>query len=424
MTELSADLRRRGLIHQMTDPELPKLLDHDSLTLYIGFDPTADSLHVGNLLQLCNLRRMQEAGHRPIALVGGGTGLIGDPSGKEEERALPDPGRLEANRAAIGRQVERFLDFQGGRALLLDNAGWLRSYPLIEFLRDVGKNFSVNEMIRKESVRTRLHGREQGISFTEFSYMLLQAYDFFHLFEHHGCRLQLGGSDQWGNITEGVDLIRRLRGVQAYGLTSPLILKADGTKFGKTETGTVWLDPSRTSPYRFFQYWVRADDGEVGQFLRFFTWLPIERIEELERETATRPELREAQRVLAREVTALVHGEAEAAAAERAAAVLFTEDIAGLDERPLLAVFADAPSGTRPRTDLEGGGLALVDALVQAGLAPSKSAARTLVRQRGASVNNRVEDDETRRLGTADLLCGRYVVLRKGRRDHHLISFD
>jgi tyrosyl-tRNA synthetase len=424
VTELFADLQWRGLVHQLTDPALVKLLDNDALTLYIGFDPTADSLHVGSLLQLCNLRRMQEAGHRPIALVGGGTGLIGDPSGKEDERVLPDAGRLEVNREAIRRQVERFLDFEGGGALLLDNADWLRAYPLTDFLRDVGKHFSINEMIRKESVRTRLEGREQGISFTEFSYMLLQAYDFLHLYDKHGCRLQLGGSDQWGNITEGVDLIRRLRGAQAYGLTSPLIVKADGTKFGKTETGTVWLDAARTSPYQFFQYWVRTDDREVGLFLRYFTWLPHERIEELDQETLVRPERREAQRVLARSVTALVHGQAEAAAAERAAAVLFTEDIAGLDERTLLEVFADAPSSTRPGSDLEGQGLALVDALVDAGLATSKSAARTLIRQRGASVNNRVVEDEERRLRTDDLLCGRYLVLRRGRRDHHLVRFQ
>ncbi|HMC52476.1 MAG TPA: tyrosine--tRNA ligase [Acidimicrobiales bacterium] len=423
MSELSAELQWRGLVHQMTDPELPKLLDHDSLTFYAGFDPTADSLHVGSLLQLCTMRRVQEAGHRPIALVGGGTGLIGDPSGKEDERALPDAERLEANREAIRGQLERFIDFTDGHGLLLDNAGWLRAYPLTDFLRDVGKHFSVNEMIRKESVRSRLEGREHGISFTEFSYMLLQAYDFLHLFDHHGCRLQLGGSDQWGNITEGVDLIRRLRGGQAYGLTSPLILKADGTKFGKTETGTVWLDPARTSPYRFFQYWVRTDDHEVGMLLRFFTWLPPERVQELDDETAARPDRREAHRVLARSVTALVHGEAQAAAAERAAQVLFTEDIAGLDEPTLLEVFADAPSSTRPRADLEGEGLPLVDALVGAGLAPSKSAARTLVRQKGASVNNRVEEDEARRLGAEDLLCGGYLVLRKGRRDHHLVRF-
>ena len=419
MSEVFSDLEWRGLVHQITDPELPKLLDHDSLTFYVGFDPTADSLHVGSLLQLCTMRRMQEGGHRPIALVGGGTGLIGDPSGKEDERTLVEVERLETYREGFRRQIGRFLDVP-----LLDNAEWLRNYPLTDFLRDVGKHFSINEMIRKESVRTRLEGREHGISFTEFSYMLLQAYDFLHLFDLHDCRLQLGGSDQWGNITEGVDLIRRLRGAQAYGLTSPLIVKADGTKFGKTETGTVWLDAARTSPYQLFQYWVRTDDREVGQFLRFFTWLSHERIRELDEERAARPEKREAQRVLARSVTALVHGEAEAAAAERAAAVLFTEDIASLEERTLLEVFADAPSSTRPRPDLEGSGLPLVDALADAGLVTSKSEARKLIRQRGASVNNRVEADEGRRLTTDDLLSGRYVVLRRGRRDHHLVRFE
>ncbi|MHB1536760.1 MAG: tyrosine--tRNA ligase, partial [Acidimicrobiales bacterium] len=316
MPALFPELSWRGLIHQVTDPEaLPKLLDSDRLVGYIGFDPSADSLHVGHLQQLCLLRRLQDAGHRPIALVGGGTGMIGDPSGKSEERTLLAPEDLAANTAGIRAQLEGFLDFGADAAILADNAEWLGRVPLLEFLRDVGKRFSINEMIRKDSIRSRLEGREQGLSFTEFSYMLLQAWDFVSLFDLHGCRLQLGGSDQWGNITEGVELLRRMRGAQGYGLTSPLVVKADGTKFGKTEGGTVWLSAQRTSPYEFFQFWLRSADDEAGGFLRRFTFLDRADVEELDRCTATHPERREAQRALAREVTARVHGPAAAAAA-------------------------------------------------------------------------------------------------------------
>jgi tyrosyl-tRNA synthetase len=282
MSGLFDDLTWRGLVHQVTDVEaLPKLLDGDSLAAYIGFDPTADSLHVGSLLQITLLRRLQKAGHTPIALLGGGTGMIGDPSGKAEERVLLGREELEHNKEGIRAQLERFIDFgtaaegRSGagprRAILEDNFSWLGDARLLDFLRDVGKLFSVNDMVRKDSVRSRLHGREQGVSFTEFSYMLLQAWDFLQLFDRYGCRLQLGGSDQWGNITEGVDLIRRRREVQAFGLTSPLITKADGTKFGKTEAGNVWLDPRRTSPYAFYQFWIRTPDAEVGGHLRAFT---------------------------------------------------------------------------------------------------------------------------------------------------------
>ena len=429
MPTLFEDLTWRGLVHQVTDPELAKLLDHDRLSAYVGFDPTAESLHVGNLMGICNLMRLQRAGHRPIALVGGGTGLVGDPSGKTEERALLRMEQLRANVAGIRAQLERFLDFTPAagerRAMLVDNGEWLWELNLMEFLRDIGKLFTVNQMIARESVRARLEGREHGISYTEFSYMLLQAYDFLHLHDTHGCRLQMGGSDQWGNIVSGVDLIHRERpGSQAFGLTWPLVLKADGTKFGKSEAGNVWLDPDRTSPYQLFQHFVRVDDASVGTYLRYFTFLPPERIEELDAGTRERPERREAQRALAREVTSLVHGPDQAEKAARAAGVLFTEEIAGLDERTLLDVFAEAPSSTRPRTDLDGDGVPLVDALVQAGVAPSKSAARTFVTQGGVYVNNRRETDLDRRLTAADALHGRYVVLRKGKRDHHLLRLE
>ncbi len=368
MPGLLEDLRWRGLVHQMTDQEtLPGRLEAGGMVLYIGFDPTADSLHVGHLQQLCTLRRYQEAGHRPIALVGGGTGMIGDPSGKSEERNLLGPAELEANRAAIGAQMARFLDIRpGGPATLVDNLEWLGSADLIGFLRDVGKLFSVNEMVRKDSVRARLEGREQSLSFTEFAYMLLQAWDFLELYDRYRCELQLGGSDQWGNITEGVDLIRRRRGTQAFGLTSPLVTKADGTKFGKTESGNVWLDPVRTTPYTFFQFWLRTDDSEVGSYLRRFTFLDPERIEELEQATADHPERREAQRALALEMTALVHGEDEAHRARDAAAVLFTAEIGSLDPLTLERALADAPSTVVSRADLDEG-LGVVGALVQLG---------------------------------------------------------
>jgi tyrosyl-tRNA synthetase len=415
------ELRWRGLIHQLTDPEaLPKLLDRDRLTLYVGFDPTADSLHVGHLLQICTMRRLQQAGHRPIALVGGGTGMIGDPSGKSDERNLLTVEQMDANRAGIRSQLERFFDFGPEGAILVDNVEWLGSVPLLDFLRDIGKVFSVNEMTRKDSVRLRLEGREQSLSYTEFSYMLLQAWDFLQLFDRHGCRLQLGGSDQWGNITEGVDLIRRKREAQAFGLTSPLVLKADGSKFGKTESGSVWLDPARTSPYEFFQYWLRTADSDAGTYLRSFTSLDRPAIEELEAATAEQPERREAQRVLAREMTALVHGPEEAARVERAAEVLFTVEVVALDEDSLAAGLADAPSTVLGPGELESG-LTLVEVLVRTGLASSKGDARRHIAAGAVSVNNRREGED-RSLSRTDALHGRWVILRRGRQHHVLVG--
>jgi tyrosyl-tRNA synthetase len=423
MSGLYQDLTWRGLVHQVTDPEaLPKLLDGDSLVGFIGFDPTADSLHIGNLLQICSLRRLAEAGHTPIALLGGGTGMIGDPSGKSDERVLLTADQLGANTEHIRSQLSRFLEFRpsgggSGGAILEDNATWLRPAPLLDFLRDVGKVFSVNEMIRKDSVRSRLEGREQGISFTEFSYMLLQAWDFLQLFDRYGCRLQLGGSDQWGNIIEGVDLIRRRREVQAFGLTSPLITKADGTKFGKTESGNVWLDPGRTSRYQFFQYWIRTADGDVGPYLRAFTFLDRPTIEALDQATAEAPQRREAQRVLAREVTTLVHGAEEAAKAERAAAVLFPEEVAALDHSTLAAALAEAPS-TPVGADELGRGLSLGEALIRTGLASSRSDARRQISGGGVYVNNRKQPGD-RPLGPDDAI-GRFVILRRGKTQHVL----
>jgi tyrosyl-tRNA synthetase len=426
MVTLLEDLRFRGLVHQMTDPALADHLVADSLTAYSGFDPTAESLHVGHLLQMCNLRRLQLAGHRPIAVAGGATGMIGDPGGKSEERTLLSPEELRRNTEGIHAQLRGFLELEGaagGTAVLVDNSEWLGSLSLLEFLRDVGKHFTVGQMTAKDSVRTRLARPEQGISYTEFSYMLLQAYDFLHLFDTFGCRLQLGGSDQWGNITMGIDLIRRLRRTEAWGLTTPLVVKADGTKFGKTETGTVWLDPARTSPYQLHQFFLRTEDEVVGTYLRYFTFLPHDAITELDGATAARPERREAQRELARQVCTLVHGPGETARAEEAAAALFGEGITSLDERSLLEVFGEAPSSSVARGRLDDGGVPLVDLLAETGVLPSKSRARATLEQGGVYVNNRREHDVERAIDADDLIAGRYLVLRRGKRDYHLVSF-
>jgi len=415
---LSEDLAFRGLIHQMTDPELLKRLDVPGLTVYAGFDPSADSLHVGNLLQLCTLRRFQMHGHRPISLAGGGTGMIGDPGGKQDERQLLDRQTLDHYLERIRPQLAQLLDLND--ALLLNNADWLGSLSTIEFLRDVGKHFTVNQMVAKESVKTRFERPDHGISYTEFSYMLLQAYDFLRLHVDHGCDLQIGGSDQWGNITMGVELIRKTCGDEAWGLTTPLVLKADGTKYGKTESGTVWLDPERTSPYAMYQFFLHTSDEQVGELLRYLTFLEPDQITELDAETASHPERRAGQHALARAVVALVHGDDEVARCEEASAALFGEEIAGLSEEMLLAVTQDAPTTPLPRQELVDG-LVLVDALVRTGLAKSKGEARRTIDQGGAYVNNVRISDATHALGTGDLLHDRYVVLRKGRRDVHIV---
>jgi tyrosyl-tRNA synthetase len=423
MGDLVADLEFRGLWHQEAGTGLRERLGASPVTAYIGFDPTADSLHVGSLLPLCLLRRLQQQGHRPIAVAGGGTGLIGDPGGRAEERALLDDDQLQRNLSGIRVQLEQFVDLGDGGGLLLDNGSWLRDLPVVGFLRDVGKHFTVNDMVAKESVRARLARPDQGISYTEFSYMLLQAYDFLHLYDEHHCELQLGGSDQYGNITMGVELVRKVRGAAVHGLTSPLVLKADGSKFGKSESGNVWLDPARTSPYAFYQFFFRTEDAAVGRYLRYFTFLDHEAILDLDRSTAEHPEQRQAQRALAREVCTLVHGQQETARAEQAAAALFSEEIAELDERTLLEVCADAPSSVVARSELDDG-LTVVDALARSGLVGSKSQARTALQQGGAYVNNRRVSDIDARLGRGDLLFDRYVVLRRGRRDYHLVRFD
>jgi tyrosyl-tRNA synthetase len=373
------------------------------------------------------LRRLQLAGNRPILLAGGGTGLIGDPGGKSDERPLLSVEQLAANVEGIRAQLGRFLDLspEAGQAqgLLLDNSAWLCSYGFIDFLRDVGKHFTVNQMMAKESVKSRLERPDQGISYTEFSYMLLQAYDYLHLFDAHGCRLQLGGSDQWGNITMGLELIRKVRGEEAFALTYPLLVRADGTKYGKSESGAIWLDATKSSPFELYQFFVRTPDDEVGRLLRSFTFLSREEIEALDLEVAERPERREAQRALARAVCTLVHGPTETERAEAASQALFSEDLAKLDEVQLLQVFANAPSTALPRAQLDGDGLDLLDVLVSTGLVASKSAARTALAQGGVYLNGRRRDVKEARLRRDDLLHDRYVVLRRGRQSTHLLRF-
>ena len=412
------ELEWRGAVAQSTDPELPTLLRQESLTVYLGIDVTAESLHVGHLFGLMNLARLQRAGHRPIALLGGGTTLIGDPSGREEERPLLSDDEIAANAAAIRAQVERFVDLSPGRGTLVNNADWLRPLRLTDFLREVGKHFTVNVMIAKESVRARLEEREQGISYTEFSYMLLQAYDFLHLFDEHGCTLQIGGSDQWGNITAGIDLIRRNRGGHAYGLTFPLITSASGRKFSKSDPDNPWLSPEKTSPYRFFQYWLNSDDRDVGMYLRLLTDLPRSTIEELDQATAEHPERRQAQQALAWDLTVRVHGEAAAESARRASEALFGGDPTTLSESELLEVFADAPSSEAGRD-----GATVLDLFAQALEGGSKSAAGRTASQGGAYVNSRQEKELDRPVREDELVAGRYLVLRKGRKRYHLIRF-
>lgn len=426
MTDIFSELQWRGLIHQATDPDhLGPWLQAASRTLYAGFDPTSDSLHVGSLLPLLLLRRFQRAGHRPIALVGGATGMIGDPSGKSEERQLLSREQLEANVAGIEQQMRQFLDFEGQHAaILVNNYDWMRGFTFLDFLRDVGKNFPVNVMLAKDSVRSRLERADVGISYTEFSYMLLQAYDFVYLYRHYGCELQIGGSDQWGNITAGIDLARRMHGVQLYGITCPLLTKADGSKMGKTEMGTVWLSAAKTSPYRFYQYWINVEDVDAGRCLRFLTELPREEIEHLDRQRETQPHLRESQKRLAEELTRLVHGPQGLARAQQASEVLFGREIAGLSEAEVNEIFADVPSAVVPRDTLSGDGWPVIDALCTTGLAASKSEARRITEQGGAYVNNRRVDDLQARLTTAHLLAGRTVVLRAGKKKYALLRFE
>ncbi len=421
--DLLNDLDERGLVHDSTDRRaLAERLARGPLRLYCGFDPTADSLHVGSLVPILGLRRFQLAGHRPIALAGGATGMIGDPSGKSAERNLLDASTLDANLAGICGQLERLLDFTPGpsQAVIVDNNRWIAEVRLVDFLRDVGKHVTVNQMVAKDSVRSRMEGTE-GISYTEFSYMLLQAHDYWWLSEHEACELQVGGSDQWGNITAGIDLIRRRSGRTVHGLTFPLVTRSDGAKYGKTAEGTIWLDAGRTSPYRFYQYWMQVDDRDVERYLMQLTLLSVAEVRSVAAEHAAVPERRLGQRVLAEQVTTLVHGAEEAGAAAAASRILFGADLAEVPESVFttLAGEVGATPISRGRFDA---GLELVDALVETALATSRGDARRGIDQGGVYVNNRRVDPAVHALSGEDLLFGRWVLLRKGKRNYHLLD--
>lgn len=421
-TNAFEEFKWRGLVYDHTEA-VPEILAKEKISVYIGFDPTADSLHIGNLVGMMALARFQRFGHTPIALAGGGTGMIGDPSGKSSERNLLSEEILQHNLACIKKELASVLDFDAKKnpAKVVNNGDWLGKLNLIEFLRDTGKFFTVNYMMAKDSVRSRIE-REDGISYTEFSYMLLQGYDFWHLFKHEGCVLQAGGSDQWGNIVAGTELIRKKEGQKAHGLVYPLITKADGSKFGKTESGTIWLSPEKTSPYRFYQFWYNADDGDVVNFLKIFTWLTQKEIDDLQDALFERPEKREAQRKLAQEVTAMVHGNTAVAKAEKAAQVLFGGDLDGLEARDIQDIFADVPSSEIAKTDFDGDGLPVVDLLVSSGLASSKGDARRSISGGGIYVNNHRVEDQGQLVTTTQSVDGQFLVLRKGRKMYHLVK--
>lgn len=425
-TDIFSELTWRGLIHQTTDDQhLPGYLSGGQRTVYAGFDPTADSLHVGHLMGLVQLRRFQRAGHQPILLVGGATGMIGDPSGKSEERNLLTVEALRHNVQQIQEQVRRFVDFddQQRPAHLVNNLDWMGSFGYLEFLRDVGKHFPVNVMLAKDSVRGRLERSDAGLSYTEFSYMLLQAYDFVHLNRNFHCELQLGGSDQWGNITAGIDLARRLDGKQLFGLTWPLLTKSDGTKMGKTESGAIWLSAERTSPYAFYQYWINLDDADVGRCLRYFTDLSQAEVEALDQSRTTDAAQRESQRALATELTRLVHGDDGLKLAQRATEIFFGAEISELSDAQLTGIFADVPSEQLPAERLAGDGLGILEAFCAAGLAKSNGEARRTVTQGGAYVNNRRVDSSDARLTAKDLASETVMVLRSGKKKYALLRF-
>jgi len=415
------ELKWRGLVYDATEG-VREVLARERVVGYIGFDPTAASLHVGSLLVMMALAHMQRQGHSPIALVGGGTGLIGDPSGKTAERQLLTLDRVEENVKGIRSQLARFLDFDlaPNPARLVNNADWLTKLGAIEFMRDVGKHFTVNAMLAKESVKRRTES-EDGISYTEFSYSLLQAYDYLVLHDRFGCTLQMGGSDQWGNVTAGMDLIRRVRGGKAHGLVMPLVTTASGTKFGKTEAGTIWLDPALTKPYEFHQFWLNVDDRDAAKYLKFFTFLDEPQIGELEVATAGEPERRHAQRTLAREVTQLVHGTAAVHEAESAAEKLFKGDLRAMSEGELLQVFSSVPSSQTPyRSE----GWLVTDFLASNAVTGSKSEAVRLIKGGGVYINGQRVVDEKSRVSPEDAMHARYFVVRKGKKDNFLVRVD
>jgi tyrosyl-tRNA synthetase len=417
------DLKWRGLLADCTDIDaLTQRLAAGPVTLYCGFDPTGDSLHVGHLMGQLTLRRFQLAGHNPLPLAGGATGMVGDPSGKSAERNLLTREQLEHNVNSIKTQLSKLLEFdrKGNPARLVDNADWTASLSYLDFLRDIGKHFSINMMVAKESVRARMES-EHGISYTEFSYMLLQAHDFYHLRKTYNCELQIGGSDQWGNITAGTDLIRKKLGVPAWGMTFPLITRSDGKKFGKTESGAVWLDPEKTSPYRFYQFFVNTEDSMISQYLRKFTLLSHEAIIDLETRHAANPGAREAHKALAKEVTTLVHGTSACADALKASEIMFGGGLEGISEKIFADVVGEIPTQDIAKSLLEGAGTALVELLIQGKLCPSKGQARKDIEGGGISMNNQRITEPGKTATLEDLLFGRYILLRKGKKTYAVL---
>lgn len=413
----------RSLVSDVTQEDVFKEhLRSSSRTIYAGFDPTADSLHIGSLLPLLALRRAQVAGHRPIVLLGGGTGLIGDPSGKAGERTLNPAETVAEWTNKLKTQVSQFVDFDKGAqsAILVDNYEWLKELDAIGFLRDIGKHFPVGWMLAKESVKSRLDRDNVGISFTEFSYMILQAYDYLCLYRLHNCTVQIGGSDQWGNITAGIDLTRRIDSSSVYGLTLPLVTKSDNTKFGKTESGTIWLDPKKTSPYEMYQFWLNTADADVIKFLKYFTFLSLDRIVELESETQLNPEKRQAQLVLAQEGTRIVHGEDNLREAERITSAFFRGAVQELSAKELEQAVQGAPT-----TDVndDNASLEVVDLLVRAGLAPSRARSRELISNGSITINGERVTDPRAQVSRADSLFGEYIIIRKGKKTHHVIKY-
>jgi tyrosyl-tRNA synthetase len=415
----------RGLLADCTDTaELTKRVSAGPITLYAGFDPTADSLHIGNLVPLLGLRRFQLLGHHPIPLAGGATGSIGDPSGKAEERQLLTKDVLANNLGKVKVQLSRIVDFETktNPARLMDNATWTDPVRYLEFLRDIGKHFSVNQMVAKESVRARMEDREVGISYTEFSYMLLQAFDFYVLCRDHNCELQIGGSDQWGNITAGIDLTRRKLSRTVFGLTLPLITNADGSKFGKTVAGAIWLDPARTSVYRFYQYWIQTDDRDVIRYLKFFTFHTQEEIASLEQQHAANPGARVAHKTLAKAVTDLVHGESATAEALRASEILFGGELSGIAESTFNEIVGEVPTKEIGKTELDATGKLLVELLVHSGLSPSKGQSRKDIEGGGVYINNVRAPNAQQTVGTNELLFGKHLLLRKGKRNYVVVT--
>jgi tyrosyl-tRNA synthetase len=417
--DILKDLEFRGLINQQTDAEgLRDLLAKESVKLYCGFDPTADSLHIGHMLPILILRRFQQAGHQPIALVGGGTGLIGDPSGKKAERTLNEKETVAMFSQRIKEQLSRFLDFEKKEnpAIIANNYDWIGSLDVITFLRDIGKNFGLNYMLAKDSVASRL---EAGISFTEFSYMILQSYDFLNLYQTYGCKLQIGGSDQWGNITAGLELIRKTEeDAKAYGLTVPLVTKADGTKFGKTEGGAVWLDAEKTTPYEFYQFWINTDDRDVVKYLKYFTFLSHEEILELEKQTMEAPEKRAAQKALAEEMTKLVHGEEALEQAMKISQALFSGSVADLTAAEIKQGFKDVPSYEHTGEDI-----ALIDLLVNSKISPSKRQAREDITNGAIYINGERTQELDRVLTESDRIEGQFTIIRRGKKKYFLIKY-